>query len=478
MKRFRCGMSVALAVSLAVLSLSPLNAHATSMAAVGESQLASGLEEPEEGESSPSEDAGEPAPENPLPDAEALLEDLDAVKVQKGTYRIRVKGDSSLSIGVKSSSVMSGAAARLEKYEKLGSQKWVIKPASGKCCYILNAKSGKALTVATPKNPKGSAVCQKTLVKSAAQTWQLRDNGDGFIITSALKGDYCLSAGTSSVSSLKLKSYALAEPLIFTLRGCSYSLGKNALLKAVSSVKSTSSITAFGGARFDKASAAGKRLQSALSAVRSSCGTCAFLMMDLETGAGVCSNAGQVVYGASTIKAPYVAAICKYAPSRINASAKSHIAAVASWSSNDDYKALRSRFGSGPMASFKKYCGVTEIDSGSTWVSYSPKALGKFWVGTYWFVFEDQGALSSYLKGKLKMGASSFIKSALSSKRTTYKKAGWGSFPRSGSIYDDAGIVVKNGHPYLVVVMSKAYCNKGKLENLVRAIDGYYGYVR
>lgn len=173
-------------------------------------------------------------------------------------------------------------------------------------------------------------------------------------------------------------------------------------------------------------------------------------------------------------------AICKYRASRINSSAREHIGQVASWSSNDDYKALRSRFGSAPMASLMSYSTVKEISAGSTWVSYSPKTLGKLWVGSYWANFKDKNKNSSYLRKQYKKGASSFIKSALNSRKstTTYTKAGWGPFSNAGNIYNDAGIVVKNGHPYMIAVMSKAYYHPGQLRELVRAIDAYGDHLR
>lgn len=147
---------------------------------------------------------------------------------------------------------------------------------------------------------------------------------------------------------------------------------------------------------------AGKRVNEALSSVRRSSGTCSFAMLDLETGADISSSANQVVYGASTIKGPYVTSICKCRASRIDGSAKSHINNVASWSSDDDYKALRSRFGSSPMASFMSYSHVNEISSYNTWVSYSPKTLGKLWVGSYWASFKDSNENSSYLRSQLR----------------------------------------------------------------------------
>lgn len=249
------------------------------------------------------------------------------------------------------------------------------------------------------------------------------------------------------------------------------------LIASLNSAKGARKVTGFGGASFKKGSAAGKRLSKALASVKRSTSTCAFIMIDLKTGKGISSCANKKVYGASTIKGPYITALCKYKAASIKGSAKSHIDAVAAWSSNDDYKALRSRFGSAPMKKFLRYCGVGEISAGKRWVYYSPKTLAKLWTGSYWANFKETNSNSSYLRAKYRKGARSFIKSALSSKAKTYTKTGWGPFSSSGAIYNDAGIVVKNGHPYVVVVMSKALYHPDKLKSLVKAIDGYHDYM-
>lgn len=57
---------------------------------------------------------------------------------------------------------------------------------------------------------------------------------------------------------------------------------------------------------------------------------------------------------------------------------------------------------------------------------------------------------------------------------TTYTKAGWGTFPKSGKIYNDAGIVMAGGRPYVVAIMSSGFFQDGKLRTLAKAIDAYH----
>ena len=286
----------------------------------------------------------------------------------------------------------------LSKSKKLPSQKWQLKSAGSSTYYIVNAKSCKALTVASPKRANGSKLIQRKLAKTNAQKWVLKGSASACHLVSKCGSDLCVTAAAkkkNNALSLKLKRFDALPGQCFAFKKTSYKLTKSALLNSLGS-------------------------------------------------------------------------------------AKGHINSVAAWSSNDDYKALRSRFGSAPMASFMSYSHVSDISPYETWVSYSPKTLGKLWVGSYWANFKDANKNSSYLRGQYKKGARSFIKGALNSRKstTTYTKTGWGPFARSGNIYNDAGIVVKDGHPYVIAVMSKAYYHPSQLRELVRAIDTYEKYLR
>lgn len=387
------------------------------------------------------------------------------------------------SIGFKGDSIMGTAKATASKYKKRPGQKWKLKRAKNGYCYLVNAKSGKVLTVHRAQSPANSCLTQSMLKKKASQMWVFKkdpSSASSYFVFSKLSKTLCVTVKSSKTKNgyaLQLKPFDSNKSQIFTLKKASHKQTRQALIKSLNSAKGSTSITGFGGASFDRKTASGKRLNKALAAIRRSSSVCAFVMIDLKTGAGISSKANQIVYGASTIKGPYVTAICKYRAASIDRSAKSHINSVASWSSNDDYKALRSRFGSAPMKSLMTYSGVNEISSSDTWVSYSPKTLGKLWVGSYWANFKNSGKNSSYLRAKYKKGANSFIKRALKSKAVTYTKAGWGPFSSSGNIYNDAGIVVKNGHPYVVAIMSKAYNHPEQLKELVKAIDSYHDYL-
>ena len=252
------------------------------------------------------------------------------------------------------------------------------------------------------------------------------------------------------------------------------------LVKAIGKAKDNKKISGFGGAKFNKKCKAGKKLVKALKKTRKGGKTCVFLMVDIKTGKGVCSNANKKVYGASTIKAPYVAAICKYRPKSIDSSAKHHIREVMSWSSNEDYRALRLRFGSKALSKFKKYSNAKNLVTSTTWVTYSPKTLSKLWAGQYWYLFKKTNKHSKWLRTYYKKGANSFIKSALKNNkyRTTYTKAGWCTLSGKGWIYNDAGIIrIKNKHPYLLVVMSEHNCSKTSLKEFVKAADKYHTYM-
>ncbi len=264
-----------------------------------------------------------------------------------------------------------------------------------------------------------------------------------------------------------------------TVKTTNKAISRKQLIKSIKSAKKSKSITGFGGKKFNKKSKVGKKLIKMLKKTRKGGKTCAFLMVDIKTGIGLSAQANKKIYGASTVKAPYAAAICKYKSSKINSSAKSHIKGAISWSDNEDYRTLRSKYGTSPINKFKKYCGANEMITYTTWATYSPKTLAKLWAGQYWYLFKDTNKHSKWLRKYYKSGKNSFIKKSLNSKKnyTTYTKAGWCTISGKGYIYNDAGIIKANGRKYLLVIMSEHNCSSSLLRKLVKTIDKYHTYI-
>ena len=248
---------------------------------------------------------------------------------------------------------------------------------------------------------------------------------------------------------------------------------KDVLLSILDSADPTPHMTVFGGSSYNLNSDAGARLANAINALRGAGYGVGFTMIDLLTGYGVASSPHDVRYSASTIKGPYVAAINHFDPSGMDGGVMGMMHDTIMYSSNEDYAALRYRFGAGAMQAHLDYCNVHSIDLGSWYVDYSATDLAKLWVGNYWYFYQDTNGNSEWCRNLYTEGlteGNSIIHDALSGWYTVHAKPGW--FPGQGfDVQNDAGIVMAGDHPYVVSIMSSA-CNRfAELRELVCAID-------
>lgn len=236
------------------------------------------------------------------------------------------------------------------------------------------------------------------------------------------------------------------------------------IIKAVNSAK-RSGLHCI-GEPYNLNSKAGKRLKRAIKRLKGF--KLSFVMIDLYSGNGISYNPSKVIYGASVTKGPYVAAINKFSSKRSTFGSRSLITQTIRFSSNDAYKALRSRYGSACMARMLRYCGVSskEMSPGKKYPHLTSKTLAKMWVGTYWSYFHKPSRSSKWARSLYRHSRNSFIDQALNI--PVYTKAGW--YFEKYDVHDDAGIVMVNGHPYLVSILSSAFGHTEKLRNLVKAI--------
>lgn len=240
------------------------------------------------------------------------------------------------------------------------------------------------------------------------------------------------------------------------------------LIKAIAKAKG-SGLRAF-GAKYSLNTKAAKKLKAAIKQLGRY--KLSFVMIDLKTGAGISYNPGKVQYSASAIKGPYVAAVNKY---RAGSAASAHgtMSSTIKVSSNEGYASLRRRFGHSPMLKMMGYCGISssEMNGGRNYTYLSSRTLAKLWIGTYWYYYRQTNARSAKVRNLHAHPLNSFIDQALSTPTRT--KPGW--FPGGGyNVQNDAGVVLVDGRPYVLAVMSSACGQYGKLKNLVRAIDGVH----
>ena len=194
-----------------------------------------------------------------------------------------------------------------------------------------------------------------------------------------------------------------------------------------------------------------------------------FVLVDLNTGQGICYNSNQNFYCASTIKGPYVVCLNETIPS-----------ASATWgitmrqtiaiSSNEGYAALRSSFGSAQFRQWLDEAGCTAVDAYRNYPGLTPKELTQMWIKCYDY-FTSGKENSQWCAQLFTNTLQSSILNTFRGKYTTYSKAGWIASGSYMTVQNDAGIVMKPGHPYAVTIMSSAYGRLDLLSDLVIALD-------
>lgn len=150
-----------------------------------------------------------------------------------------------------------------------------------------------------------------------------------------------------------------------------------------------------------------------------------FIAINTKTGKVVSRNADKQLYGASTIKAPYLAALCKYDAPGIGGW-RGSMHNICTWSSNEDYAAIRLRYGASYL---NRLCNESQVSLGGKtrgdYAMFTPRDLAKLWLTIDYYV--KSGASNRGLF------TGSFGQGAL------YKE-GWMWGSQFGTIYHIAGI--------------------------------------
>lgn len=206
-----------------------------------------------------------------------------------------------------------------------------------------------------------------------------------------------------------------------------------------------------------------------------------FMLVDLNTGRGIASNLDQRVYGASSIKALYSLYVCEtqidtgktssssqrsagVASSYLDSESNTRSGSIASliensilYSDNNAFRILRANFDGSAFRDWLKDCGVGSTLTDDTWYPrYSARESATLWLRMANYL-ESDASCAEWLKGLLGDTNKSFIREAIGSDTTkVYNKAGWiaGTGYFNGTC--DAGIVEKDGHRWILSVMSSA----------------------
>lgn len=197
-----------------------------------------------------------------------------------------------------------------------------------------------------------------------------------------------------------------------------------------------------------------------------------FLLYDLNTGGGISYHADVSYYSASAIKAPYVAWVVQTYPEAA-VDFYSEIENAIVWSSNEDYFVLINNFGKSGFNEWASRTAGTDIElSDGSFGPVTCRDFTRLWIDIYnYFMSEKENA--EMIRELYSGTEESSIYETLGTDYTVYSKAGW-SFEGEDSYYtvqNDAGIVMKDQHPYILTILSNAYERLDMLDTVVEKVD-------
>lgn len=194
-----------------------------------------------------------------------------------------------------------------------------------------------------------------------------------------------------------------------------------------------------------------------------------FYMLDLYSGNGIYYNSNESFYGASTVKGPYVVSLNEKVPNSPNETGSTMRSCI-KVSDNNAYVSLRNRYGNAPFASFASEAGCTGLNTNRKYIDFTARQLAQLWVKNYQFFYSGK-ANSTFCRDLFTGTLNSPISNTLGKTYTVYSKAGWIGEGGHNNVQNDAGVVMRNGHPYVIVMLSSAYGQLGWLNTLTSAIN-------
>lgn len=217
--------------------------------------------------------------------------------------------------------------------------------------------------------------------------------------------------------------------------------------------------------------AAELQIRSAIDAFAAEGYSAGFMLYDLNSGGGISYHADDMYYSASAIKGPYVAWLAESYPQTMDFLFGT-IQNTITWSSNDDYEVLITSYGYTEFNAWAAEIGCENLAITGEWYpAVNARDFSKLWCHMYDSVVSG-GNLSSIIS-IYNDTLSSAIYETLGGQYTVYSKGGWIG-EGAGTYYNvqnDAGIVMKGSHPYVLVILSDAYGRLDLLDNLTAVLD-------
>lgn len=208
----------------------------------------------------------------------------------------------------------------------------------------------------------------------------------------------------------------------------------------------------------------------------------AFVVHDIKTGHEICYDSDEELYPASSIKAPFTAAVYEklVETGEVKLESVEPTAAVTILESSDEgYRALHSRYGERVFIEWLKDAGVEPGSYGSyeSMVSWnyphiSARQLELMWVHIYNYLVTNTEPAKE-LAGFLERREVSSLRKALPKDVRSWSKMGWfdsHSEYRSEPATVEAGVVFDGKNPYVLAVITTAPAELDKLIPIHQAL--------
>lgn len=197
-----------------------------------------------------------------------------------------------------------------------------------------------------------------------------------------------------------------------------------------------------------------------------------FCMIDLNSGNGIYYNSNMSFFSASVMKGPYVVSLNE----RIPNSAKKSEATMRKCikiSDNDAFTELKNTYGNVEYTKWVTEAGCKGINTKWKYIDITPKQLALLWDKNYQFFYSGK-TNSEFCRDLFVNTLNSPISGTFGEKYTVYSKAGWIGEDGYYNVQNDAGIVMRDGHPYVVVILSTTYDKLDWMSTLTTAINSVH----
>ncbi len=242
-------------------------------------------------------------------------------------------------------------------------------------------------------------------------------------------------------------------------------------IKVLNGVGNTSSLTKFG--TFVISDEMLVKIQAELDRLSDQHRNPSFLLLDLETGAGLAYHIDNEYYSASGVKVHNICAICYYAPSAF-ATYTEPMEAALKYSSNDAYEALFNAYNENTPNEWRARAHLGKQQWGRMYTRYTTRDNAKLWL-VDWDYLMGPGDAPATMREWMSDSKKCAFSKVLGSREgyTVCSKAGWESGENNGC--NEGGFIQTPGGTYLLVVMSSLGGYPDEVfDDLVEILDEAY----